>query len=207
MYNTIVGNLGYAYILCFTLLSACASVPSNVNQICEIFTEEPDWFDETYAVEKKWGVPISVQMAIVRQESGFQDQARPPRKKLLGFIPTFRPSSAYGYAQAIDGTWEKYQKQTGNQRADRDDFADAVDFIGWYVQESHVRLNIPKTDARRQYLAYHEGQGGYARGSHRQKKWLLAVAKKVARQAEQYRRQLQPCRAAFEDRSGWWWPF
>ena len=205
MSNTIVGNLRYAYFICLLLLSGCASVPTNVDQICDIFAEKSAWFEHAHDSEKTWGVPISVQMAIVRQESGFQDQARPPRKKFLGFIPTYRPSSAYGYAQAIDGTWEKYQNQTGNQGADRDEFDDAVDFIGWYVNASHVLLKISKSDARRQYLAYHEGQGGYARGTYKQKKWLLSVAKKVAQQAARYRRQLRQCRATLEDPG--WWPF
>ena len=42
-------------------------------------------------------------------------------------------SSAYGYAQALEGTWDDYRKDTGRRGADRDDFADSSDFIGWYM--------------------------------------------------------------------------
>ena len=41
-------------------------------------------------------------MAIIKQESSFIADAKPDRRKLLGFIPWKRKSSARGYAQAID---------------------------------------------------------------------------------------------------------
>ena len=56
-------------------------------------------------------------MAIIRQESSFDPNAAPERNKLLGFIPWKRPSSAKGYAQAVEGTWEEYKKETNNRRA------------------------------------------------------------------------------------------
>ena len=89
-------------------------------------------------------------------------------------------SSALGYSQAIDGTWEWYLRDTGRRRADRTRFADASDFIGWYMN-LNTRVNgIPTRDAYNQYLAYHDGQAGYARGSYRAKPWLPPVARDVA---------------------------
>jgi hypothetical protein len=202
--NFVIGR--YLALLCvfLSLLSGCASPPTKIENICNIFQQEPSWFDETRDVHEKWGVPIHVQMAILRQESAFKDDARPPRKKLFGLIPTFRPSSAYGFAQALDQTWEWYMKSTGNSGADRDDFADAVDFIGWYVNISNKRLKISKWDAKLQYLAYHEGHGGYEKKSWRAKKWLLPVAKKVERAAKTYRKQLPACREKLENRWHFW---
>ncbi|MDO5643141.1 MAG: lytic transglycosylase, partial [Paracoccus sp. (in: a-proteobacteria)] len=56
------------------------------------------------------------------------------------------------------------------------------------------RLGISKWDARNQYLAYHEGRAGYARGSYRAKGWLVGVADGVQRRAEMYHTQLRSCR-------------
>ena len=93
--------------LCISfLLSACtASTPQNINNICAIFNEKDDWYSEAKESYEKWGVPIHVSMAIMYQESRFVADAQPPRPWLLGIIPWFRDSSAYGYAQAQDGTW------------------------------------------------------------------------------------------------------
>ena len=111
----------------------------------------------------------------------------------MGLIPGFRPSSAYGYSQALDGTWEEYKQSTGNYNADRKNFADASDFIGWYVDGSYRLLKIEKTDVYNHYLAYHEGKGGFQKKSYNKKKWLLDVAKKVENQAKEYSDQIKKC--------------
>lgn len=189
------------------LLSGCASTPpANPNNICAIFEEKDDWFQDARESEKRWGTPIHVQIAIIRQESSFRENAQPPRRKLLGFIPWTRPSSAYGYPQAKDTTWEWYIDKTGNSGADRDDFTDAVDFVGWYTNTSQRVLGISKWDGYNQYLAYHEGHGGYKRRTYRNKQWLRAVAKKVDNQSKRYANQLKGCRQELES-SVSWWPF
>jgi len=138
-------------------------------------------------------VPLPVLLAIIYQESAFQADAQPPRIWYLGFIPGPRPSSAYGYSQALDGTWDRYIAATDNRDADRDEFDDAVDFIGWYINETSKRNRIAKNDAYNQYLAYHEGQGGFAKGSYRKKPWLMKRARQVRQQANRYRAQLSRC--------------
>ena len=130
---------------------------------------------------KKWGVPVHVQLAIIYQESRFVHDAKPPRKKLLWVIPWKRQSSAYGYGQILDSTWDSYRKDTGHRWADRDDFSDVVDFIGWYGNQSHKLAGIAKDDTYNQYLAYHEGQGGFRRKTYLKKGWLMKVARKVQR--------------------------
>ncbi|WP_456403821.1 transglycosylase SLT domain-containing protein [Thiolapillus sp.] len=189
------------------LLSGCAtSPPGNINNLCDIFKEKDDWYKSAKAAQKRWGTPIHVQMAIIRQESAFRDDAQPPRTKVLGFIPWSRPSSAYGYPQAKDDTWDWYKKKTGNRWADRDDFGDAVDFVGWYTNVSHSKLGISKWDAKHQYLAYHEGHGGYRNHTYRKKGWLIKVAEKVDRQSKAYARQLKGCEKDLD--TGWsLWPF
>lgn len=181
------------------LLAGCAAAPpSNIDDVCLIFEERPQWYREAKDSYRKWRVPIPTLMAIIRQESAFQAKARPPRKKIFGFIPGPRPSTAYGYAQALDTTWDIYCRETGNQSAVRTRFGDAVDFVGWYCDRSYQLCGISKQDPYRLYLAYHEGQGGYSRGTYRGNQWLLGNAGQVRDRAAAYRRQLARCREGLE---------
>jgi len=187
------------------LLTACtASQPRNTENICEIFREKDDWYDATKETQKKWGVPIQIQMAIMHQESRFVADAQPPRPSVLWIIPWFRRSSAYGYPQAQDGTWDWYIKDTGVWGADRDDFEDASDFIGWYCNVSAKKLGISKWDTASQYLAYHEGHGGFRKKSYLKKPWLIKISQKVNRRAGIYAKQLAVCKEELED-DGWFW--
>ena len=192
----------FVLFLVFFTTACTTSPPSNVNDICEIFEEKSGWYDDAADSRKEWGSPISVMMAIMHQESKFKAKAKPPRKKIFGFIPGPRPSNAYGYSQALSSTWDGYKRNAGRYGADRDDFGDAIDFIGWYNHQSNKRSGIAKTDAYRLYLAYHEGHGGYNRGTYRKKKWLVDVAHKVNRRAKCYRQQLLQCEEGLK-KSGW----
>ncbi len=196
-------------IVVFALLMivGCAtSPPEQVGNVCDIFREKSGWHSDAKESRARWGVPISVSMAFMYQESRFIATAKPPRKKIFGVIPGPRPSDSYGYSQAKESTWDWYQRSTGNYGADRDNFGDAIDFIGWYNNVSHKELGISKQDAFRLYLAYHEGHGGYRKQSYRSKDWLIDVARKVDRQAQQYNSQLQECGEELQPR-GWfdWW--
>ncbi len=168
--------------------------PKNINNVCEIFDQKFRWYKHAKKSTKKWGTPIHVQMAILQQESGFTYDAKPGRKKLLGFIPWKRKSSAYGYAQVLNATWKEYIKQTNNRGADRDSFKDSIDFVGWYTSNTQKITKVSKWDAYNQYLAYHEGRGGYLKGTHKKKPWLLKVARKVDNNAKQYAAQLKTCK-------------
>jgi hypothetical protein len=178
-------------------------VPINQSNLCAVFQQYPHWYWEAKQAQQKWGLPIYVQMAIMKQESSFVADARPPRQKVMGVIPGARPTTAYGYAQATDGTWAHYQQSTGAKEADRDEFGDAVDFMGWYSQEAYRRLGIAKTNAYELYLAYHEGIGGYRSGSYRSKPWLVDIAKKVQKNADLYRMQLTRCESTIPKPSSW----
>ena len=190
-------------LLVLLAVAACTtSPPQNVSNLCDIFREKDDWYDDAVDASKEWGSPVPVMMAIIYQESRFKAKAKPPRKKILGFIPGPRASSAYGYSQAKKTTWQEYKRSAGRYGADRDDFADAIDFVGWYNYQSHKRSGISRKDPYRLYLAYHEGHGGYNRGTYRKKKWLLDVAKKVERKAGTYQAQLQACEEELK-KGGW----
>ena len=194
-------------VLALLMIAGCAtSPPEQVDNVCDIFKEKSGWYDDAKESRARWGVPISVSMAFMYQESRFVATAKPPRKKIFGVIPGPRPSDSYGYSQAKESTWDWYQRSTGNYGADRDDFGDAIDFIGWYNNVSNEELGISKQDAFRLYLAYHEGHGGYRKQGYRSKDWLIDVARKVDRHAQQYNSQLQGCAEELEPR-GWfdWW--
>ena len=193
-------------VFCVIALSSCTTAPPNrIENICSIFRQYPDWYWSAKKVRSHWGIPISILMAIIYQESRFNATAKPPREKLLWIIPWFRPTSAYGYSQAVNNTWQRYKRDTGQSGASRDAFEDAADFIGWYANQAHIRVGISKTNTRAIYLAFHEGIGGYSRGTHLKKKWLLAVANKVEARAWVYNSQLIRCEASLPQKP--WWRF
>ncbi len=182
------------FISLILLLSACASQPpANKSNLCTIFKEKPAWHKASLKAAKKWNGSVPVAMAIMYQESSFEAKAKPSMRYFLGFIPYGRPSDAYGYAQALDNTWSEYKREAGSMLSQRDSFADASDFIQWYMHKTWRVNRISKTDAYKQYLNYHEGQGGFSRGSYRSKGWLINVAKKVDARARRYAAQYQSC--------------
>ncbi len=174
--------------------SSNSSPPRNLDSACSIVRERPEYLRAFKRTERRWGVPVHVQMATIHQESKFVGNARTPLRFALGVIPMGRQSSAYGYSQALDGTWKEYLDDTGRRRAKRDDIRDATDFMGWYMNKTRDRTGVALTDARDQYLAYHEGQTGYLRGSYNRKPWLLRVADRVEERSAMYERQLRSCR-------------
>ncbi len=186
--------LGGISLLAVASCSSNGGAPSNPEDACSIFRERPQYRSAFEASERKWGVPVSVQMAIIYQESTFRATARPPKRYTLFIIPRGRASSARGYAQALDGTWDDYRNGPGRAGASRSNIRDAADFIGWYVSTNNAALGIANTDARNSYLAYHEGRTGYRRGTHNSKSWLLSTADGVAARAARYEAQLQYCR-------------
>lgn len=179
-------------------LSACATPPKRINDICAVFEQRDGWFDNWQSAaqrsERKYGVPVPVLMATVRKESGFQGNARPPRTKLFGFIPWKRQSSAYGYSQALNGTWSQYQRETGSLAARRTNFADAVDFVGWYHSKTVQNHGVAANDTYNLYMAYYLGWGGYQRGDWRSKASLQKYARETEQMAARYEGQLRTCR-------------
>ena len=179
------------FLFLFFLISACSSIPKNTADGCSIFSERYLWYKYAKKTEIKWGTPIYIQLAIIKMESDFDWLAKPERTKIFKVIPYKRPSSSFGYSQAVKGTWKQYKTETGNKFATRTRFKDSVDFIGWYTNKTEKILKISKKDAFRQYVAYHEGWGNYKNYKNNQK--IIILAKKVEKQSKKYRLQLKKC--------------
>jgi hypothetical protein len=172
----------YGALLALLVLASCGgggygTAPRNLDHACAILDERPEYARAFAASARKWGIPAHVQMATIYQESKFISDARTPYRWTLGVIPRGRISSAYGYSQALDTTWDEYVEQAGRWGARRTDIFDSADFIGWYMAQSTTRLGISPHDARNQYLAYHEGRAGFARGNHDSKPWLIRAGR------------------------------
>ncbi len=176
--------------------------PAEPDNLCAIFEEKQDWYEAALETRERWGAPVHIPMAIMYQESSFRYDAAPPMEYVLWIIPVGRASNAYGFSQAKTPVWEEYQEETGNHFADRDDFEDAIDFVGWYMNRSAKMNKVSKWDAYAQYLNYHEGQGGYRRGTYQSKTWLKQVARKVEARAKRYSEQYWGCKDELD--SGWW---
>ena len=201
--NNTAGLLLPLWLSVLAVTASCTTAPpKNQDNLCEIFREKGGWYEDAEDASERWGTSVPVLMAIMHQESRFQSDVRPPRKWYLGFIPGPRPSSAYGYSQALEMTWDHYKSVTGSGGADRDDFDDAVDFIGWYTSRSYQTNDIKKDDAYHLYLSYHEGHNGFNKRTFRAKPWLKSVAKKVSVKSASYRRQYDSCKEDLDD--GWW---
>lgn len=188
---------GFRTLALLVLVAACGggngTAPRNLDNACSIVQQRPSYLRAMKATERKWGIPVNVQMATIHQESRFISDARTPLQYKLGVIPVGRQSSAYGYAQALDGTWDEYRRAQNRSGAKRNRIRDATDFMGWYMDASARELGISKSDARSQYLAYHDGRTGYRRGSYKSKPWLLRVSASVADRSNTYRQQLIAC--------------
>ncbi|GGD20187.1 lytic transglycosylase [Sinisalibacter lacisalsi] len=184
-------------IILLVLVASCGSkdfqAPRNLDDACSIVQQRPEYLRAMKQAERKWNVPVPVLMAMIYQESKFIGNNRTPMKYALGVIPLGRQSSAYGYAQALDGTWEEYRRTDGGRFAKRDDIKDATDFMGWYMNLTLLETGVPLNDTRNQYLAYHDGRTGYLRGSYKSKTWLLRIADEVNDRALMYDQQLRLC--------------
>ena len=189
------------------LLTSCAVVPppKNTENLCSIFTEYPTWYWDTENAARRWDVNIGTQMSIIYAESHFNADITPPREKLLGFIPWFHPTTAFGYSQALDHTWRDYQRNTTSYAANRNSFADSTDFIGWYTDSTRHALHTDYLSAGDLYLAYHEGLAGYRAHSYLRKPWLVKLSEEVQWRANIYNAQLETCSRRLPKKPWYWW--
>ena len=192
MMNTRLLKTSFLIIFLSFLQSCMTTPPENPDNICLIFEEKKSWYKAAMNAEKRWKIPPYVLMSIVYQESSYKADARPEREKFLWVFPGKRKSSAVGYSQALTMTWDDYKDETGNSRANRKNFSDSADFIGWYASKGYYQ-GFDRLDARSLYLAYHEGYGGFKKKTYRKKPWLIKVAERVQTRSTKYQQQYWTC--------------
>ena len=186
-------NKNLIYFIIFFFTAACSSVPKYPQNACKIFSQKYLWYKSTKKSSDTYGVPIYIILAFVNKESSFNRWAKPKRKKLFKIIPYKRPSSSFGYSQAVKKTWELYKTETNNPLALRTRFKDSVMFIGWYMNKTKKINKIPLNDSYRQYLNYYLGWGNYAKKTYKTDKKAIIFAKKVQEQSKIYKNQLTKC--------------
>ena len=174
-------------LFCVTFLyvtaegSIATRAANNLDNACNLFREKIGWRTITSEASEKWGVPVSVILAIMHQESRFKSTA------------AAKTSTAFGYSQALDGTWEEYRAATKTTVADRTTLSDSADFIGWYMTRTTQKIGLPLEDVSAHYLTYHEGHAGYQSKRWKKQPKLIKIAHKVADRAKMYETQLQQC--------------
>ena len=186
-------NKNLIYFIIFLFIASCSSIPKYPQNACKIFGENYLWYKSIKKSSEIYGAPIHIILAFVNKESGFNRWAKPKRTRLFKIVPYKRPSSSFGYSQAVKKTWELYKTETNNSLALRTRFKDSVMFIGWYMNKTNKINKIPFTDSYRQYLNYYLGWGDYSKRVYRTDKKAIIFAKKVEKQSNIYKRQLQEC--------------
>jgi hypothetical protein len=182
-------------------VTACASMPTpskqEVADACVLLERNRSWHEALRDSARNWGAPMGFQLAVIKQESSFNGEARPPRgnRQWFGLVEGDHLSSAHGYSQALESTWDMYKASTGKWAANRNSFRDSADFIGWYFSSTGKRTGLGQYDYKAHYLAYHEGAGGYLKGTWKNKRWLIDAAARVASQAATYEKQITDCNA------------
>jgi len=189
-------NLIFFFILIF--ITSCSSVPKYPQNACKIFGENYLWYKSIAKSSKKYGAPVHIILAFVNKESGFNRWAKPKRTKLFKVIPYKRPSSSFGYSQAVNKTWELYKTETNNPLALRARFRDSVFFISWYISKTNKINKIPLNDAYRQYLNYYLGWGNYSKKVYETDKKAIIYAKNVEKQSKIYKSQLRECQKSLD---------
>ena len=180
------------FLFIFFLIS-CSSVPKYPSNACKIFEEKYFYLKHTRAASKKWGVPISSILAVINMESGFKRFAKPKRTKIFKIIPYRRPSSSFGFSQAIKSSWELYKKENNKPFSLRSNYKHSTDFVAWFFYKSNQINNIPLNDIKKLYLSYYLGWGNYKNKTYRTDQKAILLAKKVQQQADKYRLQLKKC--------------
>ena len=187
-------NKNFFYLIIFVFAVSCSSIPKNPQNACKIFDENYLWYKSAKKSSDKYGAPIHIILAIVNKESGFNRWAKPKRTKLFKVLPYKRPSSSFGYSQAVKKTWALYKLETNNPLALRTRFKDSVMFIGWYMKKTKEINQIPFDDAYRQYLNYYLGWGSYSKKVYKTDKKSIIFAKNVQKQSNIYKSQLRECK-------------
>ncbi|ODN43964.1 transglycosylase [Piscirickettsia litoralis] len=175
--SLLITSICFAFIV-LTLQTnfAAGKTKAKLEDICWIFQHQPNWKRSAYKASNRWKIPVNILMATIYQESRFRSNVKA------------KTSSAYGFAQAVDSIWAQYKKSRHIPHANRRNFNDSIDFIGWYFDKVIKRYKVSPHNTQQLYLYYQLGL--YHRHAPVSSK---KIASKVAHLATQYRKQLDQC--------------
>ena len=188
-------NRNFTYFIVFLFLASCSYVPKYPQNACKIFSEKYTYLKYSRAASKKWNVPISSILAVINKESGFRRFAKPKRTKLFKIIPYRRPSSSFGFSQAINKTWELYKKENNKPTALRISYRSSSDFVGWYFWKANKINKVSLSNTRDLYLNYYLGFSAYKNKAYRTDKKAIIFAMSVEKHAKVYKNQLRECKS------------
>jgi|AntRauTorckE5430_2_1112549.scaffolds.fasta_scaffold00318_18 hypothetical protein len=160
-------------------------------RICHVIQSNWGWARALKRVSKDYDISPGLLLSVIYHESGFRPNVRPKPYMVFGVIP-WQVSSAYGYGQIKQETWDWYKSHNPGWFQSRTQFPDTLNFIGWYYS-LFLKKTETKTVHRDFYLAYHEGLGGYQRGTYHGNDWLIKKAESVALRAKLYDEKLNDC--------------
>ncbi|WP_150464310.1 transglycosylase SLT domain-containing protein [Francisella sp. XLW-1] len=170
----------------FSSNSSDVQVDANMGA-CEILDQNPNWKLSLKKAQDKYNLSPAFAMGLIYQESRFDAEAKSSY------------STAYGYAQAINSTWQHFQEEV-KQNAKRNNFDDSVQFIGWYMAQLSKSLKLKMSDSENLYMAYMLGATGYKRykaGTFKNKAKIEEdknIANKVKAYTNLYKSQLKDCK-------------
>lgn len=150
--------------------------------ICELLQREKTWIQPALKSEQRYGTPLALTFVLLEQ-------------------PLTQLKKTHIKPRAAD--WDEYRIRSERWDASPNNAADAVDFIGWFTQESVKRNNITLNDVSAHYLALRVGHGNYHRLQADKYPELLQQAEQIERKAQQWQSELALCRDHWH-KEGWY---
>ena len=185
----------FSILILLFFISSCSSVPKYPQNACKIFGQKYLWYKSAKKSSDTYGAPIHIILAFVNKESGFNRWAKPKRNKLFKIVPYKRPSSSFGYSQAVNKTWDLYKNENKKPAALRISFKNSSDFIGWYFWKTNKINKVSLKDTRNMYLNYYLGWTAYKNKAYEKDRKAIILAKNVEKQAKIYKNQLRECKS------------
>ena len=111
--------------------------------------------------EEKWGTPIYLQLAIIKMESDFDWLAKPPRQNFLKLFHIKDHLALLVIRKLLMEHGNNIKKkQEISLQLELDLKIVLILLVGIRLKTEKI-LKVSKTDAFKQYIAYHEGWGNY----------------------------------------------
>lgn len=166
---------------CIVILSGCfgSTVKQNL-QICEELDDTDDWVEPAMLAQKKYGTPLALSLALLE-------------------LPLSELDKKHVRPRAAD--WDEYRIRSERWDASPNSPEDAIDFIGWFTQQTVKRNKIGWQNVKEHYLALRLGHGGLQRFDQALYADLALQAKGVELRAKRWSGELNSCQEQWQGES------